>query len=127
MKTRNDLLLNETQHRLLMCCRMAKSLGQGEVFLDATTHKMSWHIGREGHPDKVFHSLDEMEEYLEHLLENRQRLSCNGLGNMDRNVKRRLTVIHERERSRTNGEPMTFSSKIKGNVWKNQNAITAER
>lgn len=128
METKNDLLLNETQHRLLMCCRMAKSLGQGDIFLDATTHKMCWHIEREGHPDKIFHSLDEMEEYLEHLLMNRQRMSCNGLGNMDRTVKRRMNVIKIRERNRTTGEPMVFFSKIQGNVWKRErNAITAGR
>lgn len=29
-------MFDENRHRLLMCMRIAKSLGQGEVFLDLT-------------------------------------------------------------------------------------------
>ena len=112
METRNDLLLSETQHRLLMCMRMAKALGKGEVHLDATTHKMCWKLERHDMVSNVFYSIDEMENYLEHLLENRWRLGARGLGNMDPRVKRRLNVIQERHRSRTNGTPMTFPSRI---------------
>lgn len=71
---------------------------------------MYWYIERKGRPDLVFHSVAEMEEYLEHLLENRIRSSRTGLGNMDPNIKRRAAVIRERQRARTKAEPMMFHS-----------------
>lgn len=68
MDNKNSILLDENTHRLLMCCRMAKSMSVGEVFLDATTHRIVWCIAREGKPNLRFSSLDEMERHLEHLL-----------------------------------------------------------
>lgn len=110
METRNEILLDENQHRLLMCCRMARALGVGEVYLDATTHKLYWVLEKDGRPVNRFRSMGEMEEHLEHLLENRSRTCCNGLGNMDRNVKRRMQVM----KTRTNVTPMLFHSRING-------------
>lgn len=112
MGIRNDLLLDVNQHRLLMCARMAKALEKGEVYLDATTHRMRWKLEKDGVVGNVFDSLDEMEDFLEHLLENRYKSDMCGLGNMDRRVKRRMNVIRERHRSRTNAVPMTFPSRI---------------
>lgn len=104
---KNDFLLDEFQHRLLMCMRMAKALRVGEVFLDSTTHKLHWVLEKDGRPVNRFQSMDEMEECLEHLLMNRSRTCRNGLGNMDRNVKRRMQIVQ----SRTNGTPMLFQSR----------------
>lgn len=111
METRNELLLNENQHRLLMCMRMAKALGVGEIYLDATTHKMHWRLEKEGHSTRRFYSIEEMETHLEHLLENRSRV---GLTGMTPCMKRRAKVMSERQRSRTNGTPMLFQSRING-------------
>lgn len=105
-------MLNENQHRLLMCMRMAKALGKGEIYLDATGHKMCWRMEADGRPSIVFHSIGEMEEYLEHLLENRWRSRHNHLGHTGREVKRRMIVVRERQRARTNGVPMMFPSRI---------------
>lgn len=125
----NSVLLGIDQYRLLMCCRMVKSLLAGEVFIDATTHRMKWHIERKGKPDFVFSSLDEMEEYLEHLLMNRKCYSIHGLGHMNPEVKKRASVINERRRSQTKQEPMMFYSKINvKKIWpERRNAITAGR
>lgn len=112
METSKEILLDENQFRLLMCCRMAKSLGQGDVFLDATGHKMFWRIDREGKPSLRFDSITEMEGFLEHLLESRCNASSHGLGNMDGSVKRRMSIIRQRNISRTNGTPMMLSSKL---------------
>ena len=102
-------MLDENRHRLLMCMRMAKSLGAGMIYLDATTHRMHWKLEKEGHATRRFHSIDELEAHLEHLLENRSRT---GLGNICRTVKRRAHVISIRESARTNGTPMLFQSRI---------------
>lgn len=112
MDNKNSILLDENTHRLLMCCRMAKSMSVGEVFLDATTHRIVWCIAQEGKPNLRFSSLDEMEQHLEHLLMVRAEKIPNGLANMDKRVKRRADIISERRRARTNGGPMLFSSKI---------------
>lgn len=111
MITRNDILLEENQHRLLMCMRMAKSLGVGEVYLNLATHKPFWYIERNGVCHERFYSMEEMESYLEHLLENRWR-PCGGLGTMSREVKRRYDILTQRRLSRTNGSPMLFPSSI---------------
>lgn len=108
----NEILLDENQHRLLICCRMAKALGKGEVILDATSHKMCWRMERGDAVTGVFHSQDEMEEYLEHLLENRSKLSHNRLGNTHPAVKRRAQVINERRRAALEGDNMSFHSCI---------------
>lgn len=125
----NRVLLDIDQYRLLMCCRMAKSLLAGEVFIDATTHKMKWYIERKEKPDFVFSSLDEMEEYLEHLLMNRKCYSIHGLAHMNPEVKKRASVINERRRAQTKQEPMMFYSKINvKKIWpERRNAITAGR
>lgn len=104
-------MLDENQHRLLMCMRMAKALGGGEIYLDATTHKMHWRLEKNGRTTHCFHSLDEMEAHLEHLLENRSR--C-GLGITDSNIQQRMHALEERRRYRTNGTPMLFHSRING-------------
>lgn len=105
METKNDILLDVNQHRLLMCCRMAKALGKGEVYLNASSHKMYWFMEKDDRITGMFHSIDEMEEYLEHLLENRSRIG------LTREVDRRLSVIKERREHRTNGHAMLFPSR----------------
>ena len=112
METREEILQEENRHRLEMCARMAKSLKQGDVVLDATGHRMYWRIDRKGKPSLRFDSIKEMESFLEHILENRGSGSTNGLGNMDNCVKRRFYVIRQRELSRTNGMPMMLSSRL---------------
>lgn len=112
MEPLSEIRLDENQHRLLMCMRMAKALNQGEVYLDATTHRMCWKIERDEQVTGVFYSIDEMETYLERLLEYRYHYGPNGLGNMSPPVKRRMNVINERRRAQTNGQPMTFYSKV---------------
>lgn len=112
METLNEIKLDENQYRLLMCMRISKALGQGEVYLDATTHRMCWKIERGEQVTGVFHSIDEMESHLEHLLEHRYHHGPNGLGNMSAPVKLRMNTINERRRAQTNGQPMTFYSKV---------------
>lgn len=107
----NEFMLDEDRHRLLMCHRMAKALGAGEVYLDLTTHRPHWRIEKNGVCHEQFGSIEEMETFLEHLLENRPKSGC-GLGKMPLPVKLRANVISERKRSRTNGTPMMFSSRI---------------
>lgn len=112
MENLNNIKLDINQHRLIMCMRMAKAMGKGEIYLDATTPKMCWRMEKDGVTTGIFDSIDKMEEYLEHLLENRSRLAADRLDNMHPAVKRRLGVIMERNRSRTNGRSMTFNSRI---------------
>lgn len=112
MGTLNEIKLDVNQYRLLVCMRMAKSLGKGEVYLDATSHKMCWKLEKDDRVSGRFHSIDDLESYLEHLLENRSYLSPNGLGNMHPSVRRRMKVVKEREYARTNHVPMTFHSRI---------------
>ena len=106
-----DIMLDENQHRLLMCCRMAQALGQGDIFLDATGYRLCWRMERKGKATNVFYSIDEMECYLEHLLENRWRVGVLGKCATDAEVKRRLDIIKERHSSRTSGERMTLFSR----------------
>lgn len=112
METLNEIRMDENQYRLLMCMRMAKSLGKGEVYLDATSHKMCWKLEKDDRVSGRFYSIDELESYLEHLLENRSYLAPNGLGNMHSSVRRRMKVVKERKYARTNHVPMTFHSRI---------------
>lgn len=111
MVTKNEIMFDENQHRLLMCLRMAKSLGQGEVCLDLTTHKPHWRIEKNGVCHERFYSIGDMEEYLEHLLENLPN-APQGYCRMSSEVKLRASVVRRRKRFRTNGEPMTFPSRI---------------
>lgn len=112
MENLSDIRLDVNQHRLIMCMRMAKAMGKGDIYLDATTHRMCWRMENSGVTTGVFDSIDKMEEYLEHLLENRSRLASDRLDCMHPAVRRRLGVITERNRSRTNGRSMTFNSRI---------------
>lgn len=105
--TRNEIMLDENQHRLLVCHRMAKALGVGEVHPDLTTHRLHWRIEKNGVCRERFYSIEELESYLEHLLENCLKTK-GGCGKMHLSVKLRANVISERERSRTNGTPMMF-------------------
>lgn len=112
METLNEIRMDENQSRLLMCMRMAKHLGKGEVYLDATSHKMCWKLEKDDRVSGRFYSIGELESYLEHLLENRSYLAPNGLGNMHSSVRRRMKVVKERKYARTNHVPMTFHSRI---------------
>ena len=94
-----------------MCCRMARALDKGEIFLDVTG-SMRWRLEKDGTTCNIFYSLDEMEQYFEHLIESRFRFSKLDLGYMDSRIRRRLSVIKQRHDLRTNGTPMTFSSSI---------------
>lgn len=98
--------MDVNQHRLLMCCRMAKALGKGEIYLNATTHKMYLYMEKDDRVTGIFRSMDEMEEYLEHLLENRSRAG------LPKEVARRSSLIHERRAARTNGCTMLLPSRI---------------
>ena len=109
--TRNEITLDENRHRLLVCHRMAKALGVGEIYLGLTTHRPHWRIEKNGVCHERFHSIEELESYLEHLLESRSK-SKGGCGNMHLSVKLRANVISERKRSRINGAPMMFHSRI---------------
>lgn len=73
---------------------------------------MCWKIERDEQVTGVFYSIDEMETYLERLLEYRYHYGPNGLGNMSPPVKLRMDVVNERLRAQTNGQPMTFYSKV---------------
>ena len=106
METSNDILLDVDQHRLLMCCRMAKALGKGEIHANTTTHKTYWYMEKDDRVTGVFRSMDEMEEYLEHLLESRNRVG------LPKEVERRSTLILKRKDARTNGCAMLLSSRI---------------
>lgn len=108
------MLLDENQHRLLMCCRMAKALEQGDIYLDATGAKMFWKMEKEGRPARTFRSIDEMESYLEHLLENRSRTSPTRIRLLEPSVRRRLDIIHARNEYRESGTPLVFNSRING-------------
>lgn len=112
METLNEIKLDVNQHRLLMCMRMAKSLGKGEVYLDATSHKMCWKLEEDDRVSSRFRSIDELERYLEHLLEVRIRIDPKGLDNIHPSVRRRMEVVKERKYARTNHVPMTFHSRI---------------
>ena len=105
-------MLNENQHRLLMCCRIAKALDKGEIYLDATGPRMFWRLEKDERTINVFHSIDEMECYLEHLLESRNRTNRPKYGTMDSSIKRRTNIIYERHESRMTGKPMLFQSQI---------------
>ena len=106
METRNDILLDVNQHRLLMCCRMAKALGKGDIYLNATSHKKYWYMEKDERITGIFHSIDEMEEFLEHLLENRSTVG------LTREISRRSSLVRERRAARTNGRSMLLSSRI---------------
>lgn len=116
METKNELMLDEDQHRLLMCCRMARALDKGEIFLDATCHKMRWRLEKDGMTCNIFYSLDEMEQHFEHLIECRFRFSRLDIGYMDSRIRRRVDIIRKRHELRTNGTPMTFNSSINGTL-----------
>lgn len=107
-------MLDENQHRLLMCCRMSRALDLGNVYLDATCPKMRWRIERKGRPHLYFSSIDEMEEHLEYLLEHHPRAS-KGFCNMGAEVKRRGRIVLARKNARTIGGAMVFPSRI--NDW----------
>lgn len=106
METSNDILLDVNQHRLLMCCRMAKALGKGEIHANTTTHKTYWYMEKDDRITGVFHSMEEMEEYLEHLLENRS------MAGLPKEVARRSSLIMKRKDARTNGCAMLLPSRI---------------
>ena len=112
METKNELMLGKNQYRLLMCSRMARLLGKGEIYLDATGPKMFWRMKKAGRTSNVFHSIDEMEFYLECLMESRVRLSPGVVKTLKPEVARRRDVIVDRHNHRTNGSPMVFSSRI---------------
>lgn len=110
----NILLLDEEQYRLLMCHRMAASLGKGDIFPEVTPGGLCWRMEKDGQVTGIFYGMEEMESYLEHLLEERYRTNPGRLGNTDPKVKRRMEAILERYRARTKGCPMTFQSKVNG-------------
>lgn len=112
METKEELMLDENQYRLLMCMRMAKALGLGEIYLDATLHRMHWRMEKDGRVTDVFHSLDEMEVHLERLLENRCRLKPFLAKNMSPQLRRRYETVSLRHSYRTNGTPLVFQSRI---------------
>ena len=91
---------------------MAKALNKGEVHLDTTSHKMHWRLERNDKVIRIFHSINEMEDFLEYLLEKRFKSGPDGWRNIDLNVRRRMNVVRQRERFRTKGVPMMFPSRI---------------
>ena len=107
-------MLKENQHRLVMCGRMAKALDKGEIYLDVTGPRMCWRIEKEEKVIHTFHSLDDMEEFLECLLEKKFSMGTSRL-NLEPQITRRLNVIHKKRNLRTNGTPMVFRSKV--NRW----------
>lgn len=111
MENVNANFLKEEQHRLLLCYRMARSLGMGEVIIDLTTHKCRWLIMKNDEVKKVCHSLTELEQYLETAFENRYR-GLDNYGNMNPALRLRHRSIAERRRSTDTGTPMTFRSRI---------------
>lgn len=110
MENRNELMLDENQHRLLMCGRMAKALDKGEIYLDATGAKMFWRLEKNGRTSNIFHSIDEMEFHLECLLESSVRL--NGQKGIGPRMRRRADIVFKRHDNRINGTPMMFHSSI---------------
>ena len=112
MESRNDLMLDENQHRLLMCYRMAKVLSGREIYLDATGLRMFWRLEKNGRTTNIFHSIDDMEHHLECLMESRSRLRPETCSELEPEVIRRLDVVFNRQTSRTKGMPILFSSKI---------------
>lgn len=114
MGNNNDLMLKENQHRLVMCGRMARALNKGDIYLDITGPRMRWRIEKEDKVTHTFHSLDDMEEFLEYLLEKAFDRGSGRL-NLEPQVIRRLNVIHAKRNFRTNGTPMVFRSKV--NRW----------
>lgn len=112
MKTSNGIRLDEEGYRLLMCHRLAISLGKGDIIPEVTPDGLCWRMEQEGQVTGIFYGIAEMESFLEHLLEERYRTNPGRLGNTDPKVKRRMEVILERQRARTKGEAMTFYSRI---------------
>lgn len=110
MENRNELMLDENQHRLLMCCRIAKALDKGEIYLDATGTKMFWRLEKNDRTSNIFHSIDEMEQHLECLLESAVRL--NGRRGLSPSIKRRADIVFKRHDYRSNGVPMMFQSSV---------------
>lgn len=113
METVKEMMLDENQHRLLMCCRISKALNMGDIYLDATCPKIRWRIERGERPHLHFSSIDKMEEYLERLLENHSVASGNS-SNMDPDVRRRSQILLARRKARTIGGEMVFPSRING-------------
>lgn len=112
MNEGNYFTLNEEQHRLLMCHRIIDALALGELYPSKTASGMAWRLEKEGRTSNIFYSLDELELYLEQLLENRYRANNYDLNHMDSTIRRRISVIQERHHSRTHGQVMTFHSRI---------------
>ena len=63
MENLSDIKLDINQYRLIMCMRMAKAMGKGEIYLDATTHRMRWRMENDGVTTGIFDSIDKMEEF----------------------------------------------------------------
>lgn len=100
---------NVDVHRIVMCQRMCRSLELGEIFLDLTSHKTKWSIRKNDEVRNTFHSLDEMEDYMEELMS--RRFSIANLGNMSFPLKLRMNTIHARAKAEKTGLPVTFASR----------------
>lgn len=106
---KEELMTEENRHRIVICHRMASALELGEVYLDLAGHRMGWRIEKEGRPDKYFETLDEMEHYLEGLLENRCRVSKPVLHD---SVRRRMDYLSAKKASQVSDRPILLRSKI---------------
>lgn len=106
------ITLNEEQYRLLMCHRMIHALDLGQLYPSKAASGIAWSLEKDGSTRNIFYSLDELELYLEQLLETKYRASSYDLSHMDSTIRRRLSVINERHHSKANGQRMTFHSRI---------------
>lgn len=103
----NSFLLNEEQHRLLMCVRIAHALDLGEVVIDLTTHHTLFTIEKGDIRTYTFRSIEALEAFLEQTLEKKFESK-----NRNMQIFIRSKVISIRNKSMRTGEKMILKSRV---------------
>ena len=75
----------------MLCQRMARALGMGDVYLDASLYRMAWCVERIDKNTLRFNSIGEMERHLERLIQQRKDIQST-YANVKR-TNRRSTVL----------------------------------
>lgn len=103
----NSFLLNEEQHRLLMCVRIAHALDLGEVVIDLTTHHILFTLEKKDIRTYTFRSIEALEAFLEQTLEKKFESR-----NRNLQISIRSEVISIRNESMRTGEKMILRSRM---------------
>lgn len=103
----NFILLNEEQYRLLVCIRLTRILGLGEIVIDITTHRVLFTIEKRNLRTYEFCSLEKLETFLEHTLE--QKIGNKRIAST---TSLRIQVLSAKKKSRRTRERMLLKSSV---------------